>query len=78
MPGTAWERKLAVTKPLAKLDIFSPEACLDEAEVARRCAALRQQEPVLWVEQEPYRPFWAVLRQSEIKRVERDSKTWIA
>lgn len=67
-----------MTKPLAKLDIFSPEAYLDEAEVARRCAALRQQGPVLWVEQEPYRPFWAVLRQSEIKRVERDSKTWIA
>ena len=60
------------------MDIYSPEAYLDEAEVARRCKALRAQGPVLWVEQEPYRPFWAVLRQAEIKTVERDNKTWIA
>lgn len=67
-----------MTKPLGTLDIYSPEAYLDEAEVARRCKALRAQGPVLWVEQEPYRPFWAVLRQAEIKTVERDNKTWIA
>lgn len=65
-------------RPLATLDVFSPEAYLDEAEVARRCKELRAAGPVLWVEQEPYRPFWAVLRRDDIMAVERDSKTWLA
>lgn len=60
------------------LDIFSPEAYLDEQEVARRCKVMRSRGPVLWIEQEPYRPFWAVLRQAEIMQVERDGKTWLA
>ena len=67
-----------MTKPVGTLDIFSPEAYLDEAEVARRCKALRQQGPVLWIEQAPYRPFWAVLTQAEIMAVEKDNRTWIA
>ncbi|WP_374284754.1 cytochrome P450 [Novosphingobium sp.] len=67
-----------MTRPLATLDVFSPDAYLDEAEVARRCQQLRAIGPVLWVEQEPYRPFWAVLRRDDIMAVERDSKTWLA
>lgn len=65
-------------RPLATQDIFSPAAYIDEAEVAHRCQALRAIGPVLWVEQEPYRPFWAVLRREQIMQVERDSKTWLA
>jgi len=67
-----------MAKPVGTLDIFSPEAYLDEAEVARKCAELRAQGPLLWIEQEPYRPFWAVLRNADIMAVERDSKTWLA
>lgn len=67
-----------MNRPVASLDIFSPEAYLDEAEVARRCKELRALGPVLWVEQEPYRPFWAVLQRDAIMQVERDSKTWLA
>lgn len=65
-------------RPRATLDVFSPEAYLDEGEVARRCKELRAAGRVLWVEQEPYRPFWAVLRRDDIMAVERDSKTWLA
>ena len=65
-------------RPRATLDVFSPEAYLDESEVARRCQQLRAMGRVLWVEQEPYRPFWAVLRRDDIMAVERDSKTWLA
>ena len=65
-------------RPRATLDVFSPEAYLDEGEVARRCKELRATGRVLWVEQEPYRPFWAVLRRDDIMAVERDSKTWLA
>ena len=67
-----------VTKPIGSLDIFSPEAYLDEAEVSRRCKDMRAQGRVLWIEQEPYRPFWAVLGRDEIMAVERDGKTWLA
>ena len=67
-----------MTKPIGSLDIFSPEAYLDEAEVSRRCKDMRAQGRVLWIEQEPYRPFWAVLGRDEIMAVERDGKTWLA
>jgi len=67
-----------VGRPTGRLDIFSPEAYLDEAEVAHRCKQLRQQGSVLWIEQPPYKPFWAVLRRDAIMQVEKDSKTWLA
>ncbi len=67
-----------MNRPTGLLDIFSPDAYLDEAEVARRCKELRAQGPVLWIDQAPYRPFWAVLRRDDIMTVERDSKTWVA
>lgn len=67
-----------MNRPIGSLDIFSPEAYLDEAEVSRRCKDLRAQGRVLWIEQPPYRPFWAVLGRDEIMAVERDSKTWLA
>ncbi|MEY4722309.1 MAG: hypothetical protein RIQ46_2034, partial [Pseudomonadota bacterium] len=67
-----------MTRPAGTLDVFSPESLLDEAEVARRCKELRAQGPVLWIDQEPYRPFWAVLTRDAIMQVERDSKTWLA
>ena len=65
-------------RPTSKLDIFSPHAYLDEAQVAQTCQEMRAQGPVLWIEQDPYRPFWAVLSNEAIRTVERDNKTWIA
>lgn len=67
-----------MSKPTSLIDIFSPEAYLDDVEVARRCKEMRAAGPLLWIEQDPYRPFWAVLRRDDIMAVERDSKTWIA
>lgn len=67
-----------MSKPTSSIDIFSPEAYLDDVEVARRCKEMRAAGPLLWIEQDPYRPFWAVLRRDDIMAVERDSKTWIA
>lgn len=65
-------------RPTSKLDIFSPHAYLDEAQVAQTCREMRAQGPVLWIEQDPYRPFWAVLSNEAIRTVERDNKTWLA
>jgi cytochrome P450 len=72
------ERTKPMKKPQGTLDIFSPAAYLDEVEVAQRCKALRAQGPVLWIEQEPYKPFWAVLTRDAIMEVEKDGKTWLA
>ena len=38
---------------------------------------MRAQGDVLWIEQEPYRPFWAVLRHKDIMEIERNSKVWL-
>lgn len=65
-------------RPTSKLDIFSPHAYLDEPQVAQTCREMRAQGPVLWIEQDPYRPFWAVLSNEAIRTVERDNKTWLA
>lgn len=67
-----------MTKPCSTIDIFSPHAYLDDVEVARRCEQMRAQGPLLWIDQDPYRPFWAVLRRDDIMKVERDSKVWLA
>ena len=65
-------------RPTSQLDIFSPQAYVDEAEVARRAKEMRAQGTLLWIDQAPYRPFWAVLRNEDIRTVERDNKTWLA
>ena len=67
-----------MNRPVGTLDIFSPEAYLDESEIARRSMELRKIGSVLWIEQEPYRPFWAILGRDAIMAVERDGKTWLA
>lgn len=69
------QRESRLNRPVATLDVFSPAAYLDEDEVARRCQVLRAQGRVLWVEQEPYRPFWAVLTREDVVAVERDNRT---
>lgn len=49
-------------RPTTDIDAFSPEVYADEAGIAAKFAAMRAQGDILWIEQEPYRPFWAVLR----------------
>ena len=56
---------------------LKPEAYADEAGIAERFRQMRAQGDVLWVEQEPYRPFWAVLRHNDIMEVERNNKVWL-
>ena len=60
------------------VDIFSPTAYLNDQKVAQDCKTLRAQGPVVWIDQPPYRPFWAVLTRDAIMDKERDGKTWLA
>lgn len=64
-------------RPTTQIDTFSPAAYADEDGIAARFKAMRAAGDVLWVEQEPYRPFWAVLRHKDIMAVERNNKVWL-
>lgn len=66
-----------MTRLTCDIDAFSPEAYADEAGIATKFAEMRAKGDVLWVEQEPYRPFWAVLRHQDIMAVERNTKVWL-
>jgi cytochrome P450 len=59
------------------IDAFSPESYCDEQEIAARFAALRDEGDVVWIDQPPYRPFWAVLRHADIMEVERNTRVWL-
>ncbi len=66
-----------MTRLTCDIDAFSPEAYADDAGIAAKFAEMRAKGDVLWVEQEPYRPFWAVLRHRDIMAVERNTKVWL-
>lgn len=66
-----------MTRPTTTIDAFSPEVYADDGEIAARLAAMRGQGDVLWIEQDRYRPFWAVLRHANVMEVERNNKVWL-
>lgn len=59
------------------IDVITPALYADESDIAARFAAMRAEGDVVWVDQDPYRPFWAVLRHADIMEVERNNKVWL-
>ncbi|RQW29739.1 cytochrome P450 [Rhodobacteraceae bacterium CH30] len=53
----------------AHLDPIRHEAWLDDGRVHQEMQTLRQEFPVCWYAREPYRPFWVVTRNADIKEV---------
>ena len=66
-----------MTRPSTDIDAFSPGAYADERDIAARLGAMRAQGDVLWIDQAPYRPFWAVLRHADIMEVSRNTRVWL-
>ncbi len=66
-----------MNQPTSTIDAFSPDVYADEGEIASRFAAMRREGDILWIEREPYRPFWAVLRHADVMEVERNTKVWL-
>jgi cytochrome P450 len=66
-----------MNRQTSMIDAFSPESYCDEQEIAARFAALRAEGDVVWIDQPPYRPFWAVLRHADIMEVERNTRVWL-
>ncbi|MDH3616475.1 MAG: hypothetical protein OEQ90_08380, partial [Gammaproteobacteria bacterium] len=59
------------------IDIVSPEAYTDNETLLRSYARLRAEQPVAWVDMEPYRPFWAVTKHADIIEVEKQHDLFI-
>lgn len=59
-------------------DIVSPGIYANPALLHERYARFRREEPVAWIEQEPFRPFWALTRHADIMEVERQNKIFIS
>lgn len=66
-----------MNRQTSMIDAFSPESYCDEQEIAARFTALRAEGDVVWIDQPPYRPFWAVLRHADIMEVERNTRVWL-
>lgn len=58
-------------------DITSPHRYGRLHELDEEFRRLREQRPVVWIDREPYRPFWAVLRHEDILAIERQHELFI-
>jgi cytochrome P450 len=57
--------------------LADPVAYTDDAKLHSGLALLREQAPVVWVDNPPYRPFWAITKYVDIRDVERNHVLWI-
>jgi cytochrome P450 len=55
-----------------------PTAYADEERFHAACRVLRREHPVIRVESELYRPFWAITRHADVLDVERDNEHFIS
>jgi cytochrome P450 len=50
-----------------------PAAYADEDRFHAACTTLRREQPIVWVESERYRPFWAITRHADVQEIEKDN-----
>lgn len=60
-----------------EVDITSPHLYEDPRHLDGIFAELRERRPVVWVDREPYRPFWAITRHADILAIERQHQLFI-
>lgn len=58
--------------------LADPTAYADDARLHTALTHLRANNPVAWVDNRPYRPFWAITRHADIMAVERDNNLFIS
>jgi cytochrome P450 len=59
------------------IDIVSPSVHADHAALLRSYDRLRAEQPVSWVDNGEYHPFWAVVKHADILEVERQNTLFI-
>ena len=58
--------------------LADPTAYADDARLHAALTHLRANEPVAWVDNPPYRPFWAITKHADIMAIERDNNLFIS
>ncbi|MGV0783871.1 cytochrome P450 [Mycolicibacterium sp. XJ775] len=58
--------------------LADPTAYADDARLHTALTHLRANNPVAWVDNRPYRPFWAITKHADIMAIERDNELFIS
>ncbi len=58
--------------------LADPTAYADDARLHAALTHLRANEPVAWVDNAPYRPFWAITKHADIMAIERANDLWLS
>lgn len=58
--------------------LAEPKAYADDARLHAALTHLRANNPVAWVDNPPYRPFWAITKHADIMAIERDNNLFIS
>jgi cytochrome P450 len=58
--------------------LADPRAYADEARLHAALTHLRANNPVAWVDNRPYRPFWAITKHADIMAIERENDLFIS
>jgi cytochrome P450 len=77
MTGSATDVTGKAASEEAKV-LADPTAYADDARLHAALTHLRAHEPVAWVDNPPYRPFWAITRHADIMAIERANDLWLS
>ncbi|MCH9668263.1 MAG: cytochrome P450 [Actinomycetia bacterium] len=69
---------MGLDKENAAKVLADPKAYADDARLHTALTYLRANEPVVWVNNPPYRPFWAITKHADIMAIERDNELFIS
>jgi cytochrome P450 len=58
--------------------LADPTAYADDHRLHAALTHLRANNPVAWVDNQPYRPFWAITKHADIMAIERDNELFIS
>lgn len=58
--------------------LADPTAYADDTRLHTALTHLRADNPVAWVDNRPYRPFWAITKHADIMAIERDNELFIS
>jgi cytochrome P450 len=61
----------------SEFDIISPHVYGDPATLHARYEKYRKEAPIVWIDQAPYRPFWALTRHADIAEIEKQNTLFI-
>ncbi|OBF32885.1 cytochrome [Mycobacterium sp. ACS1612] len=58
--------------------LADPKGYADDARLHAALTHLRANNPVAWVDNPPYRPFWAISKHADIMAIERNNELWLS